>query len=139
MSTFGMCQAWKSGASNSELGGSRKWLHVCAILSQSSITGARVAVHVQIKSSLGSEYLQVSAVAGVKAQTCINNSAPDKGILPVQKEKLTASSEKTCSVSILGADFWSDSVTQHAWNRSQICVYKWIVYGRQTCGDFSLY
>lgn len=27
----------------------------------------------------------------------------------MQKEKLTASSEKNCSVSILGADFWSDS------------------------------
>lgn len=32
-------------------------------------TDARVAAHVQIKSFFGSEHLQLSAVAGVKAQT----------------------------------------------------------------------
>lgn len=139
MSTFGMCQAWKSKASSSELGASRKLLHMCAVLHQSGLHRCQGSNSSADKVILWPWTPSSFSVPEVKAQTCINYSASEKRLLPVQKEKLTASSEKNFSVSILDAGFWSDSTTQLAGKRSQICIYRWILYGRKTCGDFSLH
>lgn len=62
------------------------------------------------------------------------------GSYPSSKDKLTASSKKTCSVSNLGADFWSNSMTSMLGLEARCVITKGqIACGRQTCSDFSLH